>query len=53
MVLVLLKKTLYFAMMHLYCSLRPLMNCTTSLVPSVKFLVDGFLLFSVGVFLVE
>ena len=44
MVLVPLKKplTFYFARVHLYCSLRPLMHGITTLVPSIYFPVDGF-----------
>ena len=44
MVLVPLKKTLtlYFARVHLYCSLRPLMYDMTTLVPSMNFPLDGF-----------
>ena len=57
MVLVPLKKTLtlYFARVCLYCSLRPLMYRTTTVAPPIHFHVDGFgfLLFPVGVYLVE
>ena len=44
MVLVPLKKTrtLYFARVCLYCSLRPLMYGLTTLAPSMNFPVDGF-----------
>ena len=44
MVLVPLKKTLtlYFAVVCLYCSLRPLMYGMRTLAPSIKFPVDGF-----------
>ena len=44
MVLVPLKKTLilYFAMVCLYCSLRPLIYDMTTLAPSINFTVDGF-----------
>ena len=43
-VLVPLKKTLilYFARLHLYCSLRSLLYGMTTLVPSMNFPVDGF-----------
>ena len=55
MVLVPLKRTLtlYFAMMFLYCSLRPLMYGMTTLAP-INFTVNGFsfLLDSLGVCLV-
>ena len=52
MVLVPLKKTLtmYFAMVCLYCSLKPLMYGVTTLALSINFPVGGF---SVGVYLVE
>ena len=49
MVLVPLKKT---PIVHLYCSLRPLMYGMTTLVPSMSFPVDGFdflLVFSWGI----
>ena len=44
MVLVPLKKTitLYFARLHLYCSVRPLMYGMTTLVPSMNFPLDEF-----------
>ena len=44
MVLVPLKETLtlYFARVHLYCSLRPLMYGMPTLAPSINFPVDGF-----------
>ena len=44
MVLMPLKKTptLYFAMVHLYCSLRALILDMTTLISSVNFPVDGF-----------
>ena len=44
MVLVPLKKTLtlYFAMVHLYCSLRPLVYGMTTLAPSINFPIDAF-----------
>ena len=46
MVMVPLKKTLYFARVCLYCSLKPLMYGMTTLAPSINFPVDvfGFLL---------
>ena len=47
--------TLYFARVHLYCSLRPLMHGMTTLVPSMNLPVDGFgfLLVSVWVWFVK
>ena len=55
MVLVPLKKTLYFARVCLYCSLRPLTYGMTTLAPSINFPVDefGFFCFSGGVCLFE
>ena len=55
MLLVPLEKTLYFARVSLYCSLRPLMYGMTTLAPSINFVVDGFgfCWFSVGICLVE
>ena len=41
-VLVTLRKTIYFASVHWYCSLRSLMYGMTTLVPSMNFPVDGF-----------
>ena len=37
-----LKKTFYFARVHLYCSLRPLMYDMKTLAPYMNFHVDGF-----------
>ena len=44
MVLVALKRTptFYFARVHHYCSLKPLMYGMTTLAPSINFPVDGF-----------
>ena len=53
MVLVPLKKTLYFARVCLYCSLRPLMYGMTTLAPSLLQMGLDFCWLSLGVCFLE